>query len=104
MILIIIKNAIQVDQKWIEDWLEFGDDFEILAKDIADKIKQECKEKLNLPRYKLAVQVTIGQMKDQGASITSRCMWEPSTDNYASASFKNEHIWCSAIVFGIYTD
>ena len=99
----LTKNF-KVDEKWIEDWADFGDDFETLSKDIAIKIKCQCKEKLKLPRYKLIVQVTIGQRKDQGVRITSRCLWDTSTDNYASVKFQNEYIWASAIIFGLYTE
>ena len=44
---------------------------------------------ISTPRYKIIVQVTLGEMKDQGVRSTSRCLWDPSTDNYASSSFKN---------------
>ena len=59
---------------------------------------------MNIPRYKVIVQVTIGQMKDQGVKITSRSLWDTLTDNYVTVCFQNEHIWASAIVFGLYTD
>jgi hypothetical protein len=75
-----------------------------LSKDIADKIKEKIKSTLNIPRYKLVTQVTIGQSKDQGVRITSRCLWDTATDNYATASFQNQHIWASVIFFGLYTD
>ena len=75
-----------------------------LSKGIADKIKEQCKTAMNVPRYKIMVQVTIGQMKDQGIKITSRCLWDTTTDNYATVSFQNQHIWASAIVFAMYTD
>jgi len=94
----------KVDEKWIEEWADFGDDFETLAKEIADKIKTRCRKTLHLPRYKLIVQATIGQMKDQGVCITSRCLWDTSTDNYASVNYQNKYIWASALVFGLYTD
>ncbi len=94
----------QVDEKWVDEWADFGDEFEALSKDISNKIKDNCKTTLALPRYKLIVQVSIGQMKDQGVRVTSRCLWETSTDNYAAATFQNQHIWASAIVFGLYTD
>lgn len=93
-----------VDDKWIEDWADFGDDFESLSKVIADKVKKRCKETICLPRFKILVQVTIGQRKDQGVSIASRCLWDTNTDNYASASYRNEIIWASCIVFGVYTE
>lgn len=97
-------NRVNVDEKWIEDWTDFGDDFEELSRDVADKIKRNCREELNLPRYKILVQVTIGQRKDQGAMITSRCLWDTSADNYASANFQNKYVWVSALVFGLYAD
>lgn len=55
-------------------------------------------------RYKIVVQVTIGHMKDQGVRVASRCLWDTHTDNYASVHFKNQSMWCSAMVFGLYTD
>ena len=94
----------KVDEKWIEDWVDFGDEIEDLTKDLADKIKSGIKSKLNLPRYKLIVQVTLGQRKDQGVRITSRCLWDTSTDNYTSVNYQNAHVWVSALVFGLYTD
>ena len=94
----------KVDEKWVEEWSDFGDEFETLSKDIADKIKEKCKSTMDIPRYKIVVQVTIGQMKDQGVKITSRCLWDTTTDNYATVSYQNQHIWASAIVFGLYAD
>jgi len=93
-----------LNEKNIEEWTEYGDDFETLSKHIADEIKNRCLKELNLPRYKLVVQVTIGQMKDQGVLITSRCMWDTVNDNYASVHIKNQHIWASVLVFGLYAE
>jgi hypothetical protein len=59
-------------------------------------------------RYKIVVQTTVGQMKDQGIRIASRCLWDPTTDNCVSCSFGNvslfflylfpyfllTHFWC----------
>jgi hypothetical protein len=44
---------------------------------------------LAFPRYKLVVQVVLGQSKDQGVKIASRCLWDTETDNHASFFFKN---------------
>lgn len=46
-------------------------------------------EDCNIPRYKIIVQVTTGELKDQGVRVASRCLWDTATDNYASSSFKN---------------
>ena len=52
----------------------------------------------------MAVQVSIGQMKDQGVSVASRCLWDIGTDNYASVNYTNETLWANVMVFVLYTD
>jgi hypothetical protein len=44
---------------------------------------------LKFDRYKLVVQVVIGENKGQSVRVSSRCLWDTDTDNYASFSFKN---------------
>ena len=61
-------------------------------------------EECNIPRYKIVVQVTVGQMKDQGVPVASRCLWDTATDNYTSVEYQNQHLWCSAMIFGLYTE
>ncbi len=48
-----------------------------------------CTESLGKTRYKVVVQTTIGQLKDQGIRVVSRCLWDPTTDNYASCNYSN---------------
>ena len=43
----------------------------------------------NIPRYKIVVQVALGEMREQGVRVASRCLWDPVTDNHASAAFTN---------------
>ena len=86
------------------DWLDEPDAFDNLSMSIADKIRTAVKETLNVARYKIVVQVTIGQLKDQAVRITSRCLWDTQTDNYASIDYKNDHVWASAMVFGLYAE
>ena len=102
----VLSNELEgrLDKKCLEDWFEIPDNMESLTKDIANTIKMSVLEHLKLPRYKIIVQISLGQMKNQGVSISSRCMWEPSSDNYASVSFRDELVWASAIIFGIYTE
>ena len=50
----------------LDSWTDFGDEAEELSKKIADLIKSRVREKLNIPRFKVIVQVNIGQKKDQG--------------------------------------
>lgn len=56
---------------------------------ISDKVREAIKSQLNLPRYKIIVQTTIGQMRNQGIRVASRCLWDLTTDNYASVSYTN---------------
>jgi hypothetical protein len=67
------------------------------AKELSDQVKDRVKE-LGYLRYKLLVQVTIGEKKGQGIRLASRCMWDTSTDNCASESFETEAIFCVAQV------
>ena len=73
-----------------------------LSLDLCDEIKERVKA-LNFSRYKIIVQCTVGENKRQGVLITSRCLWEPSCDNYMSYSFKNDQVWVNVMVFGLYT-
>jgi len=74
-----------------------------LSRDLATQIRDEVK-KLNIPRYKIIVQAVIGQVQGQGAYVTSRCLWDTETDNYASYSFKNTSLFCVVMAFGLYTE
>ena len=73
--------------------------------DISDKVREAVAESMGPnSRYKIVVQTTVGQMKDQGIRIASRCLCDPTTDNYASCNFKNETLFCCALIFALYTD
>ncbi|CAM9472966.1 unnamed protein product [Heterosigma akashiwo] len=71
---------------------------------ICDTIREKVKAECNIPRYKIIVQVTIGEMRDQGVRVASRCLWDHEKDNYTSVEYQNQSLWCSAMVFGIYTE
>ena len=60
-----------------------------VASALAERIKQTVRSTLKIQRYKVLVQVTLGELREQGIRVASRCLWDPSNDNYASAAFKN---------------
>lgn len=72
-----------------------------LTRTIADKIKQKIQE-LNHRRYKIVVQVLIGEQKGEGLRIATRCLWDPEADNYASYTFINDSLFCAAVAYGVY--
>eukprot|EP00904_Undaria_pinnatifida_P013628 jgi/Undpi1/9396/HiC_scaffold_27.g11853.m1 len=96
----IAQKAVQAE---LQDKQYEGEEAKEWSLNIADTIREGVKT-LNVPRYKIVVQVTIGEMKDQGVRVASRCLWDTATDNYASVNFKNQSLWCSAMVFGVYTE
>lgn len=72
-----------------------------MIKIITDEIKNKLRD-LNVPRYKYLVQVFIGSKQKHGANIGSRFLWDEDIDNYASATFANDEMFCVSIAFGVY--
>ncbi|XP_067893071.1 dynein light chain Tctex-type protein 2B [Heterodontus francisci] len=68
---------------------------------LTDHIRLKVKD-INAPRYKLVCNVVLGQLNDQGILIVSRCLWDTSTDNFATATFKNSSLFAVATVYGVY--
>ena len=66
-------------------------------------IKAKTKQ-LEFTRYKLITHVVIGQDTDHSVEVASRCLWNPTTDNFATATFRNDSLYAVAMVFGIYMD
>ena len=50
------------------------------AKQLSDNIKAKLKA-LGYERYKYIVQVLIGERRDQGVRMGTRCFWDSATDN-----------------------
>jgi hypothetical protein len=65
-----------------------GEKINEAAKVLSDMIKDRLKS-LGYERYKFIVQVLIGERRDQGLQVGSRCFWDGNTDNQASGSFTN---------------
>ncbi|XP_013407908.1 tctex1 domain-containing protein 1-B [Lingula anatina] len=74
-----------------------------MTKTISEVVKARVKE-LMIPRFKIICLVTIGQLKDQGCRVSSRCLWDPSNDTYASYEFRNSSLFAVGMVFGVYTE
>ncbi|KAM9384679.1 dynein light chain Tctex-type protein 2B isoform 2-T2 [Pholidichthys leucotaenia] len=72
-----------------------------LTRSLADSIKDKLKN-AGFDRYKLVVQVVIGEQRGQGVKMTSRCLWDADSDNYAEDVFMNDSLFCVVAVFGSY--
>ena len=84
---------------------EYNDeDAKLWSLNISDKVREEVAASLAKSRYKIVVQTVVGQLADQGVRVASRCLWDPSTDNYASYTYQNRSLFCTILVFATYTD
>lgn len=72
-----------------------------LSKDIAEEIKQKCKQ-LNLPRYKYIVQVMIGEQKGQGIRVGSKCFWDFDTDYCTFETYLTDTLFVLVSVYAVY--
>ncbi|XP_029939129.1 dynein light chain Tctex-type protein 2B [Salarias fasciatus] len=84
-------SGIRYDQEEVAD----------LSRSLADSIKDKVKS-AGFDRYKLVVQVVIGEQRGQGVKMSARCLWDADTDNYAEDVFMNDSLFCVVAVFGIY--
>ncbi|XP_029356503.1 dynein light chain Tctex-type protein 2B [Echeneis naucrates] len=72
-----------------------------LCRSLADCVKDKVK-KAGFDRYKLVVQVAIGEQRGQGVKMSCRCLWDADTDNYAEDIYMNDSLFCVVAVFGSY--
>ena len=59
---------------------------------------------LNFPRYKIIVQAMVGQQKQQGVRVVSRCLWDTDTDSCSSYTYNSDTLWATVMVFGLYVE
>lgn len=68
-----------------------------LSEIIKSRVKDLCYQ-----NYKLVCVVSIGELKDQGFRMGSRCCWDPKWDNFATGSYKNKSLFAIGTVWGLY--
>ncbi|XP_066565184.1 dynein light chain Tctex-type protein 2B [Amia ocellicauda] len=72
-----------------------------LTRSVSDSIKDKVKE-VGFDRYKLVVQVVIGEQRGEGVKMAARCFWDADTDSYAQDIYMNDSLFCVAAVFGCF--
>ncbi|KAI4901562.1 hypothetical protein NFI96_011365 [Prochilodus magdalenae] len=72
-----------------------------VARTLSSRITDRLKD-LGLERYKLVVQVVIGEQRGEGVQMASRCFWDADTDSCAKDIYMNDSLFCVAAVFGVY--
>ena len=94
-----------------------------LTKEISEAVKAQLLKELDIPRYKVivqvcsasktqdpcclsspdaTVQVVVCEQKGEGVNMGCRCLWDPDSDSMALGQFSNDTIFCSATAFAIY--
>ncbi|XP_061832394.1 dynein light chain Tctex-type protein 2B [Nerophis lumbriciformis] len=98
----VVKECIhEIVKGRLAEALYDQDEVSELTLTLADCVKDKVK-KLGFERYKFVVQVTIGEQRGQGVKMSSRCLWDADTDNYAEYVFMNDSLFCAVAVFGSY--
>uniref|UniRef100_A0A8C1M5Z4 Tctex1 domain containing 2 n=1 Tax=Cyprinus carpio TaxID=7962 RepID=A0A8C1M5Z4_CYPCA len=69
-----------------------------LSRALADSIKNKLRD-VGFDRYKLVVQVVVGEQRGEGVKMAARCFWDADTDSYAQDIFMNLVlcgccVWC----------
>ncbi|XP_028587726.1 dynein light chain Tctex-type protein 2B [Podarcis muralis] len=72
-----------------------------LTKSLSETILEKLKEK-GFHRYKMVVQVVIGEQRGEGVNMAARCFWDSDTDNYAQDIFMNDTLFCVVVAFGCF--
>uniref|UniRef100_A0A1B6LJZ1 Tctex1 domain-containing protein 2 n=1 Tax=Graphocephala atropunctata TaxID=36148 RepID=A0A1B6LJZ1_9HEMI len=72
-----------------------------LVKSLAIKIKQKCRD-MDFAKYKIVVNVVMGEQRGAGVCSASRCFWDAESDTCASNTFLNDTIFCMAAIFAVY--
>lgn len=75
----------------------------MIAQGVSNEIMKSVKS-AQWPRHRLICHVMVGEIKGQDLRSTSRCLWNPQTDNHVTASFKNSEYFVIATVHAVYLD
>ena len=68
---------------------------------LSEIIKSRVKD-LAYHNYKLVCVVSIGELKEQGFRMGSRCCWDVKWDNFATGNYKNKSLFAIGTVWGLY--
>ncbi|XP_068676598.1 dynein light chain Tctex-type 5-like [Montipora capricornis] len=71
-----------------------GEKCRIIGKAIESGVKS-----LFRVQHKITALVYIGAIRDRGIEVSSRCIWNPDTDVFVMATYSNESLFATGIVF-----
>lgn len=77
------------------------------CRDLVQLLSEEIKSRVKsilYKRYKLIVNLTIGQSVASSLMMASRSLWNPETDNECTVTYKNNSLFAIATIFACYYD
>ena len=78
-----------------------GDKCNQLSKTLSVAVRNKLKG-LNYDRYKYIVTVLVGERREQGIKMGTRCFWDSGTDNQVTETFMNDSVFCTITAYAIY--
>ncbi|XP_030352374.1 tctex1 domain-containing protein 2 [Strigops habroptila] len=72
-----------------------------LTMSLSEAIKDRLKE-VGFDRYKMVVQVVIGEQRGEGVNMAARCFWDADNDSCAHDVFMNDSLFCIVAAFGCF--
>lgn len=74
------------------------------ANALAMKIRDNIKNSGSVKRYKINVQVFLGEKKNQRVTVVAKGWWDPYLDNNVTYTYQGNNFYCTVLVWGFYTD
>ncbi|ELU16004.1 hypothetical protein CAPTEDRAFT_172635 [Capitella teleta] len=76
----------------------------VLSQQLAARIMEALKS-IGIKKHKLVAVVSIGSLKERAAlQFGSRCLWNQTTDTFATVKFANKSLFAVAMVYGLYIE
>ncbi|XP_034241130.1 tctex1 domain-containing protein 2-like [Thrips palmi] len=98
----VVKELVQnILSEQLSGKVYADEDMSALTKDIALTVRQRVAA-MKFDRYKILVQVVLGEQRGAGVKMGARCMWDSDADNYASAEYENDTLFCVVTVFAVF--
>lgn len=98
----IEKMVESVMNEYLKDKEYNVDDAKVWSLELSNLVKVAVKEQADIPRYKVIVQTVIGEAAGQCVRVASKFLWDPSNDNWSSASVRTPSLFATVLVFGCY--
>ena len=75
-----------------------------MANSLAMKVRNVIQKSGAMKRYKLNVQIYLGEKRNQKVIILAKGWWDDYVDNYVTYTYLGDYFYCTWIVWGFYTD